>query len=59
MAAIMVKGDVKNVSCYDPSAGSGTLLMNIAHAIGEDNCTIYSQIFLKIIKSFKTKSYFK
>lgn len=43
MAAIMVKGDVKNVSCYDPSAGSGTLLMNIAHAIGEDNCTIYSQ----------------
>lgn len=43
MAAIMVKGDVKNVSCYDPSAGSGTLLMNIAHTIGEDNCTIYSQ----------------
>ncbi|MGJ0337935.1 HsdM family class I SAM-dependent methyltransferase [Aliarcobacter cryaerophilus] len=43
MASIMVKGDVKNVSCYDPSAGSGTLLMNIAHAIGEDNCTIYSQ----------------
>ena len=43
MAAIMVKGDVKNVSCYDPSAGSGTLLMNIAHAIGEDKCTIYSQ----------------
>lgn len=43
MAAIMVKGDVKNVSCYDPSAGSGTLLMNIAHAIGEKNCTIYSQ----------------
>lgn len=43
MAAIMVKGDVKNVSCYDPSAGSGTLLMNIAHAIGEDNCMIFSQ----------------
>ena len=32
MAAIMVKGNVKNVSCYDPSAGSGTLLMNIAHS---------------------------
>jgi type I restriction enzyme M protein len=31
------------VTCYDPSAGSGTLLMNIAHAIGEDRCTIYSQ----------------
>lgn len=43
MAAILVRGDVKNVTCYDPSAGSGTLLMNIAHAIGEDRCTIYSQ----------------
>ncbi|WP_321347077.1 class I SAM-dependent DNA methyltransferase [uncultured Draconibacterium sp.] len=43
MAAIMVDGDVQNVSCYDPSAGSGTLLMNLAHAIGEDKCTIYSQ----------------
>jgi type I restriction enzyme M protein len=31
------------VSCYDPSAGSGTLLMNIAHAIGEQRCSIYSQ----------------
>ncbi|QIW10155.1 class I SAM-dependent DNA methyltransferase [Francisella sp. LA112445] len=43
MAKILVKEDVQNVSCYDPSAGSGTLLMNIAHAIGEDKCTIYSQ----------------
>jgi type I restriction enzyme M protein len=43
MAAILVNEDVQNVSCYDPSAGSGTLLMNIAHAIGEDKCTIYSQ----------------
>jgi len=43
MAAIMVDRPVQNVSCYDPSAGSGTLLMNIAHAIGEDKCTIYSQ----------------
>ncbi len=43
MAAIQVTGDVQNVTCYDPSAGSGTLLMNIAHAIGEDKCTIYSQ----------------
>jgi type I restriction enzyme M protein len=34
---------VSNVTCYDPSAGSGTLLMNLAHAIGEDRCTIYSQ----------------
>jgi type I restriction enzyme M protein len=37
------KGSIKNVTCYDPSAGSGTLLMNLAHVIGEDKCTIYSQ----------------
>lgn len=47
MAAILVpdaqRGKVKNVSCYDPSAGSGTLLMNLAHAIGEDRCGIYTQ----------------
>ena len=43
MAACLVKDDVKNVTCYDPSAGSGTLLMNLAYAIGEDKCTIYSQ----------------
>ena len=47
MAAILVpedqQGRIQNVSCYDPSAGSGTLLMNIAHAIGEQRCTIFSQ----------------
>ena len=47
MAAILVpesmRGKINNVSCYDPSAGSGTLLMNIAHAIGEQRCSIYSQ----------------
>lgn len=43
MADILVDGPVKNVKCYDPSAGSGTLLMSLAHAIGEDRCTIYSQ----------------
>lgn len=43
MAAILVNKPVQNVTVYDPSAGSGTLLMNIAHAIGEDKCTIYSQ----------------
>ena len=37
------RGTVNNVTCYDPSAGSGTLLMNLAHQIGEDKCTIYSQ----------------
>lgn len=47
MAAILVpadqRGKVKSVSCYDPSAGSGTLLMNVAHAIGENRCSIYTQ----------------
>lgn len=47
MAAILVpeakRGKISNVSCYDPSAGSGTLLMNLAHAIGEQRCAIYSQ----------------
>jgi type I restriction enzyme M protein len=43
MAAIMVPVPVKGVTCYDPSAGSGTLLMNLAHAIGEENCSIYSE----------------
>lgn len=43
MAKIMVPGPVKGVKCYDPSAGSGTLLMSIAHEIGEENCTIYSE----------------
>jgi len=43
MASILVTEEVQDVTCYDPSAGSGTLLMNLAHAIGEDKCTIYSQ----------------
>lgn len=43
MARCLVHENVQNVTCYDPSAGSGTLLMNLAHQIGEDKCTIYSQ----------------
>jgi type I restriction enzyme M protein len=43
MAACLVTKPVKNVTCYDLSAGSGTLLMSLAHAIGEDRCSIYSQ----------------
>ena len=44
MAEILV-GDSKpsNVTAYDPAAGSGTLLMNIAYKIGPDKCTIFSQ----------------
>lgn len=45
MAQLLIKegGNISDVSCYDPSSGSGTLLMAIAHAIGEDRCTIFSQ----------------
>ena len=43
MAACLVQGPVKNASCYDPASGSGTLLMNLAHAIGEVRCTLYTQ----------------
>lgn len=45
MAAILVPegAAVRNAKCYDPSAGSGTLLMSLAHQIGERNCTLYSE----------------
>ena len=47
MADILVprdqRGKVKNVTCYDPASGSGTLLMSLAHAIGETRCSIFSQ----------------
>lgn len=46
MARLLVGNDKENlrgVTCCDPSAGSGTLLMALAHEIGEDRCFIYSQ----------------
>lgn len=43
IAEILAPNGDKNVVIYDPSAGSGTLLLSLAHQIGEDNCTIYSQ----------------
>ena len=47
MADILVpkdrRGKVKNAACYDPASGSGTLLMALAHAIGEKHCSIWSQ----------------
>lgn len=45
MARLLVgdKTDMHSVQCYDPSAGTGTLLMALAHQIGETKCTIYSQ----------------
>lgn len=43
IANILVQGEVKKARCYDPSVGSGSLLMSLAHKIGEDKCTIYSE----------------
>jgi type I restriction enzyme M protein len=43
MATILSPQGDQSVSIFDPSAGSGTLLMNLAHAIGPENCTVYSQ----------------
>ena len=45
MARLLIgnNADLRGVTCYDPSAGSGTLLMALAHQVGEDRCTIYSQ----------------
>lgn len=43
ISRIMVQGDVSNVSVYDPAAGSGTLVLALAHQIGEQNCTIFTQ----------------
>ena len=43
IAKILAPDPTQNVSLYDPAAGSGTLLLALAHQIGEENCTIYSQ----------------
>lgn len=43
MSEILVPEETSNALCYDPSAGTGSLLMSLAHKIGEDRCTIYSQ----------------
>ena len=45
IARLLVDDDAQLTSktCYDPTAGSGTLLIALAHQIGTDRCTIYSQ----------------
>lgn len=43
IAKILVAGDVRNVRIYDPAAGSGTLILALAHEIGEERCTLYTQ----------------
>lgn len=43
IAKIMVPNGARNVTVYDPAAGSGTLVLALAHEIGENNCTIFTQ----------------
>lgn len=43
MAKILVPHGDRNITVYDPAAGSGTLVLALAHEIGEDKCTIYTQ----------------
>lgn len=45
MARLLVGDDANlhNIECYDPSAGTGTLLMALGHQIGENRCTIFAQ----------------
>lgn len=45
MARLLVgdNSDLHSIECYDPSAGTGTLLMALSHQIGEDKCTIFAQ----------------
>lgn len=43
MSKILAPDPVKSVTLYDPAAGSGSLLMALAHQIGEEKCSIYTQ----------------
>lgn len=45
MARLLVgdNSDLHNVECYDPSAGTGTLLMALAHQVGTDKATFFAQ----------------
>ncbi len=43
IAKIMVPNGAQDVTVYDPAAGTGTLVLALAHEIGENNCTIFTQ----------------
>ena len=43
IARVLVREGDANVTVYDPASGTGTLLLAVAHQIGEDACTIYAQ----------------
>ncbi|MDC4183875.1 N-6 DNA methylase [Mycoplasma bradburyae] len=45
MAKLLVDDneDLRNIEIYDPSSGTGTLLMALSHRIGQNKCTIFAQ----------------
>ncbi|KHL85749.1 N-6 DNA methylase [Helicobacter pylori] len=43
IAKLLVSKPTQSVKIYDPSAGTGTLLMALAHQIGTTSCTLYAQ----------------
>lgn len=43
IARVLAPEGATNATIYDPAAGTGTLVLALAHQIGEDNCTIYTQ----------------
>lgn len=45
ISELLVDGDksIKNVKCYDPSAGTGTLVIALSHLIGENKSSIFTQ----------------
>ena len=45
MARLLVgeNQNLRNIECYDPAAGTGTLLMALAHQVGVGKCTIFAQ----------------
>ncbi|GAA8053182.1 class I SAM-dependent DNA methyltransferase [Helicobacter pylori] len=43
IAKLLINEPTQSVKIYDPSTGTGTLLMALAHQIGTDSCTLYAQ----------------
>ncbi|WP_120925111.1 N-6 DNA methylase [Helicobacter pylori] len=54
IAKLLINEPIQSVKIYDPSAGTGTLLMALAHQIGTNSCTLYAQdISQKSLKMLK------
>lgn len=43
ISKILVTEKIFSARIYDPAAGSGTLILSLAHEIGENNCMLYTQ----------------